>query len=295
MNGALLAVVVLAGALASDARVVVGAFSRGDLDGWEEKQFKDRTEYRLAQVEGVTALAAHSRHAASGLYKRVHVDLARTPYLHWSWRVAGTLGDLDETTRAGDDYAARVYVVVSGGLYFWKTRAVNYVWASRRPEGESWPNAFTANARMVAVRSGDALAGRWVRERRDVRADFAALFGADVRYVDAVAIMTDTDNSGGEARAYYGDIYFAEADAQAHALRVIVRFAPGFDPTRAEALRAVALGVNADIEYAGPLSAGAHRLRVRPRDEAAPDELLRRLRARIEVRQAEPDRTLRGG
>ena len=56
--------------------------------------------------------------------------------------------------------------------------------------------------------SGDALAGRWVEERRNVRADFKALFGKDVRYVDAVAIMSDTDNTGGSAVAYYGDITF---------------------------------------------------------------------------------------
>lgn len=209
MKRLLLALGLLAGAAAAGARVVVGAFGQGDLGGWEEQSFKGRTEYAVTEIDGVGALAAHSRNAASGLYKRTRIDLARTPYLHWSWRIEGTLGDLDETTRAGDDYAARVYVIVSGGLFFWRTRAVNYVWANRRPEGASWPNAFTANARMIAVRSGDALAGRWLAERRDVRADFAALFGEAVRYVDAVAVMTDTDNSGAEARAYYGDIWFA--------------------------------------------------------------------------------------
>ncbi|WP_096461399.1 DUF3047 domain-containing protein [Sulfurifustis variabilis] len=281
--------------LAADARVTVGAFSRGELDGWEEKQFKGRTEYRPNEIAGTRALAAHSREAASGLYKRVRIDLAQTPYLHWSWRIERTLGDLDETTRAGDDYAARVYVVVSGGVFFWNTRAVNYVWASRLPQGATWPNAFTANARMIAVRSGDALAGRWVNERRDVREDFKALFGMDVRHIDAVAIMTDTDNSGGEARAYYGDIYF-DADGSGGPLaRLIVRFAPGVDPNSAEALSAVGRAVHAEIEYVRPLSAGAHVLRVRATDGASPDELRRRLRERPEILQAEPDRTLRGG
>ncbi|MBE0437229.1 MAG: DUF3047 domain-containing protein, partial [Methylomicrobium sp.] len=27
--------------------------------------------------------------------------------------------------------------------------------------------------------------------------------------IDAVALMTDTDNAGGSADAYYGDIYFS--------------------------------------------------------------------------------------
>lgn len=293
MRPLLLAVAIIAGSAAADARVVVGAFSRGDLDGWEEKRFKGRTDYRAIEIDGVRALSAHSRDAASSLYRRMRIDLAQTPYLHWSWRIEGTLGDLDETTRAGDDYPARVYVVVSGGLFSWSTRAVNYVWANRRPEGEIWPNAFTSNARMVAVRSGDALAGRWLRERRDVRADFQALFGADVRYVNAVAIMTDTDNSGGEAQAYYGDIHFA-ADDSATPVRLITRFAPGIDPTSSDVLRAIGIAVDAEIEYIRPLSAEAHILRVQARDGASPGELLRRLRTRPEVLQAEPDRTLRG-
>lgn len=291
----LLVAVFTAAVLGADARVTIGAFSRGELDGWKEKQFKGQTDYQLTEIAGVRALRAHSRDAASGLYKPMRVDLAQTPYLHWSWRIEGTLGDLDETTRAGDDYAARVYVVVSGRLFFWNTRAVNYVWASRRPEGASWPNAFTSNARMVAVRSGDGLARRWIRERRDVREDFQALFGAKVRYIDAVAIMTDTDNTGREARAYYGDIYFAAGDdATAAPVQLIVRFAADIDPASVDALRAIGRAVNAEIDYVRPLAAGAHVLRVRAQNGEPPAELLRRLRELPEIIQAEPDRSLRG-
>ncbi len=62
---------------------------------------------------------------------------------------------------------------------------------------------------MLALRSGNDDAGRWIDERRDVRTDYRRLFGADIRYVEAVAIMTDTDNTKAAATAYYGDIYFS--------------------------------------------------------------------------------------
>lgn len=198
-----------AAALAADQRVVIGAFSAGDLAGWETKRFHGETRYALVEDGTRHVLQADSRAAASGLYRRVRVDLEQTPYLHWSWKVRNTLGDIDETARAGDDYPARVYVVFSGGLAFWRTHAINYVWASRQSEGADWPNAFTANAHMIALRSGETLAGQWVRERRNVREDYRRLFGRDVRYVDAVALMTDTDNTGKSATAWYGDIYFA--------------------------------------------------------------------------------------
>ena len=180
----------------------------GDVAGWEEKVFSGKTRYETVRQDGRTVLRATSHGTASGLYRRLRVDLEKTPILNWTWRVDATLGDVDERTRAGDDYSARVYVVRSHPVFLWRTRAVNYVWASARAEGETWPNAYTDSARHVAVRSGDAQAGRWVGERRDVRADFRTLFGEDVRFIDAVAIMTDTDDTGAAAVAYYADITF---------------------------------------------------------------------------------------
>ena len=181
----------------------------GDVAGWEEKVFEDATVYETVRHDGRDVVRATSRGTASGLYLRRRIDLDKTPILRWWWRVDATLGDIDERTRAGDDYSARVYVIRSHPVLLWRTRAVNYVWASTMAAGETWPNAYTDASQNVAVRSGDAHAGKWVEERRDVRADFLELFGKSVRYVDAVAIMTDTDNTGASAVAYYGDITFS--------------------------------------------------------------------------------------
>jgi len=62
---------------------------------------------------------------------------------------------------------------------------------------------------MVAVRTSSDKTETWYSEKRDVGADFKQLTGEGVRYIDAVAIMTDTDNSHDKAMAYYGDIYFS--------------------------------------------------------------------------------------
>ena len=198
---------VACGAVSAGAETVE-VLRNGDIAGWEEKVFEGKTVYETVREDGRTVVRATSRGTASGLYLRRRIDLEKTPILRWTWRVDGTLGDIDERTRAGDDYSARVYVIRAHPVFLWRTRAVNYVWASAQAVGETWPNAYTDSSHHVAVRSGDALAGRWVEERRDVRADFRERFGASVRYVDAVAIMTDTDNTGDTAVAYYGDITF---------------------------------------------------------------------------------------
>ena len=118
---------------------------------------------------------------------------------------------LDETKKQGDDYAARVYIVIDGGMLFWRTRALNYVWSSKMQPGTAWDNAYAGpNVRMMALRNGIHGLGKWYAEKRNVRQDLQQQFGEDIRYVDAIAIMTDTDDSSAEALAFYSDIYFSD-------------------------------------------------------------------------------------
>lgn len=185
----------------------LSVLSQADLTGWKKKQFKGETRYTAIRANGLAVIKAQSNGTASGMVREITVDLTQTPFLNWRWRVDNVLAGNDERSKAGDDYAARVYVVVSGGLFFWKTRAVNYVWSSNQPLESTWPNAYTHNAQMLAVRSDQV--GQWVAEKRNVRDDLRKLFGEDIQEIHAVAFMTDTDNTGASATAYYGDIFFS--------------------------------------------------------------------------------------
>lgn len=194
---------------AVETRIPIGEFSHGKLTAWAEKSFQGHSEYRLVEKQGRKVLHAHSRDSASGLYREVAIDLSQTPLLNWSWKTEQLLQNNDERRREGDDYPLRVYVVFSGGLRFWRTRAINYVWSSHQAVGSQWPNAFTSNAIMIAVNGGEEGLGEWQQLQRDVLADYRQLFGNEPGRVDAVAIMTDTDNTGQEANAWYGDIWFS--------------------------------------------------------------------------------------
>ncbi len=198
-------------ALADGGKLIIGDFSNNRLDGWEPKHFKGETRYRLQTVDGVMVLKADSQASGSGLFKEQRIDLEQTPYLNWSWRIANRLEGLNEQSKAGDDYAARIYVVIKGGLAFWQTKAINYVWASNSSKDSVWPNAFAGeHAMMLAVRGPEAPLNTWQNEKRNVRADLKTLFGEDLRYIDAVALMTDTDNSNKQVTAFYGDIWFSK-------------------------------------------------------------------------------------
>lgn len=197
--------------LAAEPKLMLGEFSRNRLDGWEQKSFKGETRYQLQTVDGVVVLKADSQAAGSGLFKEQRIDLEKTPFLNWSWRVANRLTGLNEQSKSGDDYAARVYVIIKGGLAFWQTKAINYVWASNTAKDTVWPNAFAGDhAIMLALRGPEAALNAWQFEKRNVRADLRKLFGADLHLIDAVALMTDTDNSNQHVSAFYGDIWLSK-------------------------------------------------------------------------------------
>lgn len=188
----------------------IASFSEKNLQDWEAKEFDNETHYSFTSIDGKTALKADSSDAASGMFREIKVDLKQYPYLNWSWRIEKAFTEIDETQKQFDDYVARIYVVKSGGLFFWKTKALNYVWSSRATQNASWPNAYAPdNAQMLAVRTSHDKAGNWYQEKRNVYEDLKAWLGEEVNEIDGLAIMTDTDNTGGKATAYYGDIYFS--------------------------------------------------------------------------------------
>ena len=195
----------------ADTTLPIGDFSHNRLDGWEHKSFKGETQYRLQAIDGVMVLTADSQAAGSGLFKEQTIDLEQTPFINWSWRIGNRLTGLNEQSKAGDDYAARLYIVVKGGLAFWQTKAINYVWAGNSNKDSVWPNAFAGDhAMMLALRGPEAALNVWQTEKRNVKADFKHLFGEDIHTIDAVAIMTDTDNASGQVSAVYGDIWFSK-------------------------------------------------------------------------------------
>jgi hypothetical protein len=194
-------------ASADEKVLLIDNFENGLRPEWKEKVFKGRTEYRVASEGAGHMLRAESRGAASGLILEKEIDLNEFPVLSWRWKVENILEKGDARRKEGDDYAARIYVIFPH-WFFPKTRSINYIWANKLPQGEIVPNPFTSNAIMVAVESGEEKVGEWAAESRDVRADYRAIFGEDPPTAGAVAVMTDTDNTGGSAVAWYDDIEF---------------------------------------------------------------------------------------
>ncbi len=188
--------------------IIVADFSKNSLSSWNEKEFSKKTLYTLKKLPEHSILNASSQQSASGLFKEIHIDLKKTPYVNWSWKIDNQLKGINERSKEGDDYAARIYLVKKHALLFWKTKALNYVWSSNQNKGVSWDNAYTSQAKMLAVEGQTSTVGQWYTEKRNVRDDFKRLFGETVDSIDVVAIMSDTDNSKKSVSASYGKLFF---------------------------------------------------------------------------------------
>ncbi|HQT62018.1 MULTISPECIES: DUF3047 domain-containing protein [unclassified Acidiphilium] len=192
------------------------AFSSGTLAGWAVKHFDGRhvTQYGIARSGGSPVLQAICRDSASGLIWKHRIDLDKTPVMSWRWKIAHVYAGLDPHAKSGDDYPARVYVVAGNPLLPWTLRSLVYVWANgpvtaakQGPHGTKfYPDPYTSQAEIVALRQGPDGAGGWVSEQRNLKADLARAFGGHRHIIGAVAVMTDCDDSHSHGRAWYGDI-----------------------------------------------------------------------------------------
>jgi len=189
--------------------VSVGEFSKMGLSDWEQKTFGSETLYIIEGQAGSKYLYASANNSASAIYKKVKVDLSKTPYLNWSWKIDRPLPELNEQTKEGDDYSARVYVIVNRRLSPWNAKALNYIWSSNKPTISSWPNAFTNKTIMIPLRTSLDANQEWMSEKVNVKVDFEEYFDIRVDSIDGVAIMVDSDNSGLQAAASFGDLYFS--------------------------------------------------------------------------------------
>lgn len=200
---------ILAGqAESSDLELPLGKFSTGDMTGWKEQTIgllKPKTIYKLSKDNEKTFLVAHSTKSASGQIFKLNVDPKEFSTLKWSWKIDHIIKKGDEKTKDGDDFSVRVYVLFPRG-FFSKTRAISYVWANKLPKGEHIASPFTPNIITVAVDSGDELAGRLTFHQRNIYEDYKVFFGEEPPKIGAVALMTDTDNTGESTVGYYGDI-----------------------------------------------------------------------------------------
>lgn len=217
----------------SPATLEVGTFSTTEPngpwpDGWKPLTFSkipQHTTYSLVRDHDRVVVKAASQASSSGYTKELLIDPKEYPIIQWEWKVSNILKAGDVAKKDGDDYPARIYVTFQydsakvgllGKAKYEAAKliygrypplgAINYIWESRAPIGTAVPNPYTEQVHMIVVESGPAKLNTWITEERNVYEDYKRAFGEEPPLISGIAIMTDTDNTGESAEAYYGDI-----------------------------------------------------------------------------------------
>ena len=213
-----------------------------DISQWDPLTFdkiEKHSKYRIEKdttnsVPGATnnVLVAETDASASGLIYTNTFNVTNHPLVKWRWKVDNVYEKGDASSKKGDDYPIRVYVIfkydpkeAGFGL---KTKyglakkvngeypphsSLNYIWASREHKKDVVNSPYTSRSKMIPLQAGDDNVGKWVEEQVDIVADYEKAFGKKPPREASIAIMSDSDNTGEKATAYidYMEVYRAES------------------------------------------------------------------------------------
>ena len=168
-----------------------------------------KTEYSIGKNENGNFLKAISNNSGSGLGKEVIIDLNKTPYLNITWKVEKDLNGINERSKKGHDYAARVFVVKKTGATPLSNRAMNYVFSSNEEVGVYHPSPYTKKSIDYVLATTKDHLNKWVSVKTNVKEHFKKFHNLDLDEINGLAIMADTDNSKLSSVAYFQDIYFS--------------------------------------------------------------------------------------
>ncbi len=168
-----------------------------------------KTQYFLGSNENGNFLKAEAKNSASGLGKEIKIDLNKTPILNITWKVEKDLKGINERSKKGHDYAARVFVVKKTGATPLSNRAMNYVFSSNEEVNISHPSPYTKKSIDFVLSTTKDNLNEWVTVKANVKEHFKKFHDLDLNEINGVAIMADTDNSRLSSIAYYQNIYFS--------------------------------------------------------------------------------------
>ena len=192
--------------------IKVFEFTDIELSNLEEKKVrgaKNKTIFSIGNNENGNFLKAVSSNGGSGIGKEIEIDLEKTPFLNITWKVEKDLSGIDERSKKGHDFAARMFVVKKTGATPLSNRAINFVFSSNEDVNQFWPSPYFSKSIDYVLSSTKEHLNEWVSAKANVKELFKQLHDLDLKNLDGVALMADTDNSKLNSVAYYQNIFFS--------------------------------------------------------------------------------------
>jgi Protein of unknown function (DUF3047) len=186
---------------------------------------KKPTDFSKVKMDGRDAVLAVADASASLLRQQVRIPAAELSQVRFSWKVPQLIEAADMAQREADDSPVRIVLTFEGNRANWSAKnamlselslvltgeelpyaTLMYVWCNTRAPGSVIHNPRTDRIRKMVVESGAKNLNQWLDYERNIKADFERAFGETPGALVGIALMTDTDNTRSQARAYYGPV-----------------------------------------------------------------------------------------
>ncbi|MDN3919167.1 DUF3047 domain-containing protein [Roseateles violae] len=200
--------------------------------GWTHtplSKLKNDTVYTLlpdGERRGV--LRASADRSASLYAARLQPALAMPLTLSWEWKTDALVERADNRVKSREDAPLRIVVSFGGDpatlpadeqKRFKRAKKLSgkdipyavlmYIWSDFVPVGTVIPSAHTSQVKMLVVASGREGLGTWQSLQRNLAEDYRLAYGGEAGPVTGIAVMTDTDNTGGKAVGDYAHLRLA--------------------------------------------------------------------------------------
>ncbi|MFC5521316.1 DUF3047 domain-containing protein [Polaromonas jejuensis] len=210
-----------------DLNWVAASFAVGSSARWQHRHFpgKKLTSYHVTRLDGRHVIQSDSQSSASMLRQTLRVEPAELGALRFSWKVPELISGADLRQRDGDDSPVRIVLAFEGDRSRFSAKnamlselalaltgeplpyaTLMYVWGNHSAPGSIIVNSRTDRIRKLVIESGPQQLDRWLDYERDIRADYEQAFGEMPGALVGIGLMTDTDNTRQQTRAWYGPL-----------------------------------------------------------------------------------------
>jgi len=191
---------------------------------------KRATHYKRASKEGRLAWHARAEASASMLRRRIPPRTVDGVVAEFGWWVPRTIDQADLSKAESADSPVRVAFAFGGDharlpartrMQFQMAEMLTgeeppyatlmYVWDNHAPVESVLTSRRSDRVRKLVLECGPGQLGRWRAYRRRLAADYQRAFAEEPGPLLAIALMTDADNTGSSAEAWYSEVVLRTA------------------------------------------------------------------------------------
>lgn len=181
---------------------------------WKFRHDGGDTLYTISPDTLSNVLDANTFDSDNFIIKKIKVDIVQYPYLNWKWKAISMPVDGDESKKKYCDVVASINVVLRARK--WAPKTIKYSWSTTLEAGTLTKSPFAfwpSRADIVVQRGVGKPTHEWIEEKVNVLEEYKRLYKkkkVKSYVVEAIVIMSDSDNTKSPSHARYDDIFFSK-------------------------------------------------------------------------------------